>query len=394
MRRQFSNQGNAERIRALFTAGSGTKDEVASAFFGQVHHHMPGILFSADPADVVLTVNPHGAELLGYRVDELLARPIASLLVPEDSERLLAQLAQCRQELGAVFRGEFRKVRKDGSILWVRESASAFRFAGQIVTLVLCEDITERKQMESQLQEQFEQLKALDRLKTNFVNSVTHELRTPLTSIMGYAEFLEDGIGGRLTSEQIAFVHQLQSGAKRLEHLLNDLLDFARLEAGTFRLTLQTSDLDQKIREVASSLLPQALEAQLRLRVTLPDEPLSVTMDGQRIGQVLLNLIGNSIKFTPPGGMIVVRAGRTADGVCVEVEDTGIGIPPADLPKLFRRFTQLEAGLKRGVGAGLGLSISKAIIEAHGGEIGVDSQEGKGSTFWFRLPFRPPGSGG
>ncbi|HEY9856070.1 MAG TPA: ATP-binding protein [Stenomitos sp.] len=262
--------------------------------------------------------------------------------------------------------------------------------SGQVTGVIgVAMDVTERQHLEDQLRGQFEKLRELDQLKTNFVNAVTHEIRTPLTSIMGYAEFLEDELGGPLSEQQLEFVIQLERGAKRLEYLVNDLLDFARLEAGTFRLKLEEGDLSSKIRETVDSLKPQLEDGQLHLEEQLPEEPLIITMDAQRIGQVLTNLIGNAIKFTPRGGTIWVRAQVEHGEVRCEIEDTGEGIASEDIPKLFQRFTQLEAGVRKGKGTGLGLSISKAIIEAHGGRIGVTSELGNGATFWFTLPMKP-----
>ncbi len=234
-------------------------------------------------------------------------------------------------------------------------------------------------------QAELDQARELDRLKTNFVGAVSHDLRTPLTSIMGYAEFLEDEIGGELSGQQLEFVRQIHKGARRLEYLLNDLLDFARLDAGTFKLTLGSTDLQGKLQEVAESLKPQVEEARLTLWVSAPETPLVALMDAQRIERVLINLLTNAIKFTPPGGMIRLSARLDGDRLVCEVQDTGEGIAPVDVPKLFRHFSQLKSGEKRG-GTGLGLSICKAIIEAHGGAIGVRSTLGHGSTFWFSLP--------
>jgi len=383
-----ANRANLKRLQVAFLeAQAASKNRLATEYFETLHQNMPGILFTVDPADAILTINPLGAKSLGYEVAELVGKPLPSLLVEADRPALQNQLSLCRHDPGHVMLGDFRKQRKDGSAFWVREEACSFPFEGKMITVVLCEDISDRKQLEMQLQEQYERLKEVDSLKTTFVNSVTHELRTPLTSILGYAELLEDGIGGTLTPEQLEYVHQQQESAKRLERLLNDLLDFARMEAGSFRINKQIGDLSQKIREIVSSLIPQAREANLKIEVSLPDEPLLVPMDAPRIGQVLYNLIGNALKFTPPGGgNIIVRACEQPDEVLCEIEDSGIGIPANEIPLLFQRFTQLQGGLSKGVGAGLGLSISKAIVEAHGGKIGVRSEPGKGSTFWFTLP--------
>lgn len=178
---------------------------------------------------------------------------------------------------------------------------------------------------------------------------------------------------------------QILAGTARMERMVNDFLDFARMEAGTFELHPAEEDFGERVRRVVESLLPLARARKTAVKANLPETPLLVRMDGQRVGQVLTNLIHNGIKFTPEGGHVEVRGRREGDRLVCEVTDTGIGIEEADLPKLFQRFSQLLAGRQQG-GTGLGLSIAKAIIEAHGGEIGVRSEVGKGSTFWFSLP--------
>jgi PAS domain S-box-containing protein len=232
---------------------------------------------------------------------------------------------------------------------------------------------------------ELEQAKELDRLKNGFVNAVSHELRTPLTSILGYAEFLEDHVGGSLSHTQEEFVHQIQESAGRLSRLVDDLLDFARIDAGTFQLKRETLDLAPKIREIVASFRPQSSAADQVLSLTLPEQPLMANVDANRIGQVLTNLLSNALKFTPREGHIDVRALLTPEGVRVEVEDSGEGIPADDLPRLFHRFSQLESGMRKG-GTGLGLSISKALVEAHGGTIGVSPVRPHGALFWFTLP--------
>ncbi|MBO9542623.1 HAMP domain-containing histidine kinase [bacterium] len=238
---------------------------------------------------------------------------------------------------------------------------------------------------------EIEALKALDALKNSFVNAISHDLRTPITSLRGYAEFLADGIGGTLTAEQQGFVAQIEKASLRLMHLVDDLLDFARLEAGTLRLNLTQTDLAEKINEVVESLRPQVQEAGINLSVELAPDPLVMLMDPERIERVLINLLTNAIKFTPPGRAIRVRTRREDGEVVCEVIDEGIGIAPEAIPRLFKHFSQLEGGVRKG-GTGLGLSISKALVEAHGGRIGVRSTPGQGSTFWFTLPLgeQPP----
>lgn len=239
----------------------------------------------------------------------------------------------------------------------------------------------------AELRKANEHLQELDRLKSEFVNAVSHELRTPLTSIMGYAEFLEDQIGGRLSADQHTFVYHIQDGTRRLQQLVDDLLDFARLEAGTFRLVLRPADLNQIVRAVIDSLRPQVQRRSLELLADLPRESTVMEVDPGRIEQVLINLVNNAIKFTPAGGRISVGLRAQTGQIRLTVTDTGIGIPPDHLAKLFQKFYQVDpSSTRRQGGAGLGLSIAKGLVEAHGGQIGVESEVGKGSTFWITLP--------
>lgn len=231
----------------------------------------------------------------------------------------------------------------------------------------------------------------MDRLKVNFINAASHELRTPLASIKGYAEFLEDEIAGPLVKAQKDYVHEIQEGVERLRRLVDDLLDFARLEAGTFQVSMQETDLVQIVASAVSSVQPLAQRARVHLH--LADAQLArlpVVVDPMRIEQVVLNLLGNALKFTPPGGSVTLSMTATQELVRVEVNDTGIGISDRDRPLIFEKFFQVDPSTTRAHGgAGLGLAISKALVEAHGGSIGAASEPGKGSKFWFTLPRRP-----
>lgn len=248
----------------------------------------------------------------------------------------------------------------------------------------------ELAQRTEELKRANEHLLELDRLKSGFVSAVSHELRTPLTSIRGFAEFLEDEVGGELTKDQTYFVQQIQMGTQRLQHIVDDLLDFARLEAGTFRLQWHEFDLAAKVREAIASLEPQARSARLALAIGVAPPEAIVSGDPDRIGQVLINLVNNAIKFTPPGGVITVRVSAVPEAWRVEVEDTGIGILHEHLPRLFDKFYQVDPSSTRQYGgAGLGLSICKSLIEAHGSTLMVASTLGDGSRFWFELSSTP-----
>jgi hypothetical protein len=200
-------------------------------------------------------------------------------------------------------------------------------------------------------------------------------------------EFLEDGIGGELSPTQHEFVDHLLAGTERLERLVDDLLDFARLETGQFKLSTQCSDLVELSRRVVGLLQSIATERRLTLGLGMHPEVLQVPLDPARIEQVLINLVGNALKFTPEGGRVDVHLLVAGDGARVEVADTGKGIAPEAQARLFERFYQVDPSVPRAQGGiGLGLTIAKALVEAHGGTIGVTSQPGEGSVFWFTLP--------
>lgn len=252
------------------------------------------------------------------------------------------------------------------------------------------EELATAMAQEAFAREELATLRRLDQLKSDLVNSVSHELRTPLTVTTGYAELLKDGVGGELTPEQSRIVDKIQEATHRLERLVGDLLDFARLESGMFRLNCSKGDLCAVASTVDEQVQPLAQAAGVTLMLEVPAEPLNGFFDQARVEQVLTNFLTNAIKFSSNGGKIAIRCGRSAAGIGCSVSDAGPGIPPEDVSSLFQRFSQLAEGRRKGTGSGLGLFIARSIVEAHGGQVGVDSKVGEGSTFWFNLPPAPP----
>lgn len=274
--------------------------------------------------------------------------------------------------------------------------------AGEVAQVVtVYRDVTELYELKEGLERRVEErtatleqaiaeLRQLDHLKGTFVNAVSHDLRIPLTGILGYAEFLQDEIGGPLSAQQQEYVTQIIESSARMTRLLNDLLDFARLEAGKFKIDPRPLAYEDLLAEAPRAFMPNLEKQGLSLITQIsPDLP-EVMADPDRILQVLSNLFSNALKFTPPGGTLTLRAYRRGDTVVTELQDTGVGIPPADLPHMFERFYQTEAGREAG-GTGLGLSIAKGMVEAHGGQISVASALGKGTTFRFSLPVAEAG---
>ena len=238
------------------------------------------------------------------------------------------------------------------------------------------------------LQTTVEQLQELDRLKSAFVGIVSHELRTPLTPIKTLVENLLDGVGGSLSEQQHHYLSRIQANADRLTRMLNELLDLSKIEAGKIELRPTVLSIQELIADVLDVLHPLAQQKSITMEVTSLDGIPKVHADRDKLYEVLANLVDNAIKFTPSGGRIQIGTKVLDDRyITVEVSDTGCGIPEEDLPKIFDKFYRVHSLSSNHAGAGLGLAIAKGLIELHGGTIGVESTSGKGSHFYFTVPY-------
>jgi PAS domain S-box-containing protein len=370
---------------------AGMADEDAARLKAIVEHS-PDAIYIRNLEGVMVLVNAAGAQGLGIDAADVIGKLPEEILPPPVVARI-RESDEVVLQTGEVLTYESRMHNLTGREGTYLISKYPYRdTSGRIIGLIgIMRDISELKRLQERLTEQNLQLQRIDRQKSEFVSALSHELRTPLTFVKGYVEFLEDRIGGELTATQDEYVSSIQRGVERLERLVNDLLDFARMDAGTFKLIKDQGDLRETIQSTVALLQPVMEQAGLEARVSLPEGPLPACVDRQRIGQVLTNLVTNAIKFSPPDQAVEVRAWQAEGVVRCEIRDYGPGIPPDETHRLFQRFSQLAAGADRG-GLGLGLSISKALVEAHGGHIGVHSQVGQGATFWFTLPATcPPG---
>ncbi|MFN3430312.1 MAG: ATP-binding protein [Candidatus Sericytochromatia bacterium] len=342
---------------------------------------LPDLMFLVDRRGVFLDYHAPAGTHLAAPPEFFLGKPIGEVLPGDVARQAMAHIERAHETAEAqVF--EYALDGVFGTHFEARVVAS-----GEDEVLVVIRDVTARHRAEAALREQNEKLRELDRLKGDFISAVSHELRTPLTSIVGYTEFLEDDPLATLTDEQIEFVEQIQASTKRLRRLVDDLLEFGLLDTDTFGLACAELDLAHKLPALLHSLRPQLDRKRIVIELVMPEGPLPVVADRDRLEQVLTNLIGNAIKFTPEDGRIVVTAASDAETVELAVTDTGIGIPEDKLPRLFEKFFQVDRSLRRVYGgAGLGLAISKALVEAHGGTISVESVAGAGSTFRVRLP--------
>jgi signal transduction histidine kinase len=233
-----------------------------------------------------------------------------------------------------------------------------------------------------------EKLKELDRTKSHFVAHVSHELRTPLTAIKGAVDLMLREMAGPLTEKQVHYLTRVRSNTQHLAGLINDLLDLSKIESGKIEVKSRRVSLSGLVHEVVEALRPVAAEKIIALEATIQEPSILVWGDRDKINQILMNLIGNAIKFTPVQGKVTVSASRNGgENVQVSVSDTGPGVPPDDREKIFAKFYQIpEMNGANPQGTGLGLAIAKALVELHGGKIWVESEEGRGSTFSFTLP--------
>ena len=337
-------------------------------------------------------VNPPFARLFGKDPAAFLGKTREEAFGPADRPSLAAEVLESGEPRSAMGHRFVHEV--DGRPLetwWDYGVVPHFDEAGAVQGVVLiAQEVSARVERDRLQEATITQLREVDRLKDEFLSVISHELRTPLNFIMGFASLLGDEVPGALNAEQRRYVERILGGADRMLLLVQDLLDFAAMQAGRFTLHRQPVAPRELVDEVVATLRPLADQFGVAIHAEpAPEEPVDV--DGARIVQVLTNLASNGLKFTPGGGTVTIQAaieeaagGRT---LVMAVRDTGIGIQRTDLPKLFGRFQQLNMGPTREVGGtGLGLSIVKALVEAHGGTIGVTSTPGAGSVFRFEIP--------
>lgn len=334
---------------------------------------------------------PQFSALTGYSMDEIMDQPPDEhwhdFVHPDDRERVAADEARS-VAAGEPFHSEYRLRRKDGSYVWVRDACVPVHDdAGAVVAWqgVLL-DITERVVAEQALAASLEAAEMAVRTKSQFLAMMSHELRTPLQAVLGYADFLLNDSSSTLTAEQREDIGYIFQGAERMVALIGQLLDLSRLEAGRLDLAREPLDLRQIIEQVRQDVAPQAATKGLTLTIRIPSRLPRLLGDAERVRQILLNLVGNAVKFTECGG-ITIRVAARPDGVAVAVADSGIGIAPEALPTIFEEFRQLDTSLtRRHGGAGLGLAIARKLAEQMGGQLTVESTPGVGSTFTLWLP--------
>jgi PAS domain S-box-containing protein len=286
-------------------------------------------------------------------------------------------------------------LRKDGTEFPVEISLSPLRTdSGLLVTSVI-RDITGQMEAARILQEKNSELERANKAKDSFLASMSHELRTPLNGIIGFAEFLADGKPGTINAKQKEYLEDILTSGRHLLHLINDILDIVKIQAGKLELNPEHFRLQDGISEVCAGVRPIAQNKGIRVEVHISPKLDAVYLDSHRFRQVLYNLLSNALKFTDAGGNVeIVVEPASPTGFRLTVHDSGIGIKAEDIGRLFTEFEQLDSGTARRFGGtGLGLALTRKIVQMQGGTIGVESEVGVGSVFSVNLPLATPGTG-
>ncbi|MDP3506859.1 MAG: PAS domain S-box protein [Candidatus Melainabacteria bacterium] len=345
----------------------------SEAMFRRLTENVKAIFWISSLEQRFLYVSPAFEEITGGAVDDVLVDAQAFFATVHHEDLAVARRLLTDNDGVKV---QFRIKRDHDEIRWI--SAKTFAICddqGQVVQLCgVADDISDRKEAEKRVSE--------------FYSTVSHELRSPLTSIRGSLGLIESGLVGDVSEEAATFVTIARVESDRLIRLINSILDLRKIEAGKLELKYQNTKVSDLVQSTMASLSGMAHEATVTLVCSSACDD-EVQLDQDRITQVLTNLLSNGIKFSKANSTIVVSAERQGDRIYFAVEDEGSGIAAHDLPKLFGKFQQLDSTDSRSQGGtGLGLAISKALVEQHGGEIGVESEPGKGSRFWFTIPVK------
>jgi PAS domain S-box-containing protein len=346
-----------------------------------------------DPNGNVVTWNAGAERIKGYRAEEIIGRHFSQFYPAEDVENGKPQRELEQAIANGRLEDEGWRVRKDGSTFWanviitaLRDPSGTLRGFGKVTR-----DMTERKRTQEALLLAKDEAERASKFKDQFLSTMSHELRTPLNAVLGFSELLTDKRYGEMNERQSRYVNHINTSGKHLLKLISDILDLSKIEAGRMEIIREDVAVDSVYTEVLNGLQPLAdKKSQTLVRQVEPN--LYVRADPTRFKQILMNLIGNAIKFTPERGRIELAARSAGAQVRVEVRDNGPGIPPEDQKRIFEAFYRRAESGKAVEGTGLGLAITERLVHMHGSQLGVESRPGQGTCFYFSFPLvaNPP----
>lgn len=364
--------------------------EQSEARYRQVTEHASDVIARTSVRGEGLYMSPSVRDVVGYGAEELMANrpPFAPIIHPDDREATYAYYRELAGGDAAVAAApvQYRARHRDGRWIWLESRVSVLRDRrGRPLEFVdVLRDITAHVELERALRDARQAAEEAARIKSSFIANMSHEIRTPLMAILGFADALVRRTD--LPPDAQRRIAQIQGAGRGLMAIANDVLDFSRLEAGAVSIRLQPCDATELLVDTISIFEAQAEAKGLQLELSVAGLPDQLLLDGDRVRQILNNFVGNAIKFTEEG-RVAVRARYDSPLLVLEVEDTGPGLAPEDLQKLFIRFSQVDGAKgRRHGGTGLGLAICKGLAEAMGGRVGVRSHPGRGSTFFAEIP--------
>jgi PAS domain S-box-containing protein len=349
-------------------------------------------IFVLDPAGRMMSWNAGAERLKGYTAQQVIGRHFSMFYPPEDVAAGKPERALRKAALAGRIEDEGWRVRKDGRRFWANVVITALRTRdGELVGFAkVTRDLTERRRAQERALEDARRIadaEAASRTKSEFLAAMSHELRTPINAALGYVELLALGLGGPLTEQQRDYLARIRRSQQHLLGIINDLLNYSRIEAGRLEYALVPVTVRAIVDAVLPMIEPQALTKGVEIRVEWLNDEVTVVADPMKAEQVLLNILSNAVKFTPAGGNVRVLCAAAADSASIAVSDTGPGIPQEQQVAVFQPFVQLGRTLTSGhEGTGLGLAISRDLARAMGGDVFLQGSSGAGSTFVLRLP--------
>ncbi len=360
----------------------------AKAFLENLIAMSPSVIFKANVKDGIETYfSPNVRRVLGYNPEEIVGVPgwWEDHVHPDDRPTYQTETKAALEQKVTQIEREYRVLHKDSSYRWFHTTARfVYDQSGTPSLFGFGQDVTSRKATEEAVEQAKSEAQRANQAKSEFLSRMSHELRTPLNAIIGFSQLLEME---SLSPKQREFVGYILGGGRHLLNLINEVLDIARIEAGRLAISLEPVSVEEVIREALDLIAPLAIEADVRLEDRTGGVPHRVVLaDRQRLQQILLNLLSNAVKYNRKGGVVVLSQEELPNGrLQIRVNDTGPGIAPEKLGRLFTPFERLGAEQTVIEGTGLGLALSKHLVEIMGGTIGVETTVGRGSVFWVEL---------
>ncbi len=356
--------------------------------YNNLYNEAPDMYFSVDPDGTIISVNQYGADYLGYSKQDLIGQPVWIVVHPDDLESVQSQVTRILNERVLSSELEFRKVRKNGSELFVQERSRLIvdNQNNPVELRLICRDISDRKQAEQERQQALKKAQQSDQVKTLFLANMSHEIRTPLNSILGFSDLIEERMSKVISDKEKTFFEIIKRSGKRLLRTIHEILDISEIEAGTYKIENKQVNLNKIIENVRQEMLPDAVDKHLNIIFEYPDDSILIVSNEYCVSQAVMNILDNAIKYTS-AGQIIVNLKQLDKSTELIIEDSGIGISPEYMDRIYDKFSQESSGYSKNYqGVGLGLSLTKRYLDMVGAKITIISGKGAGTKVIVTFP--------